>query len=203
MNDQLSGQLVDPQSGWKIPAYARGLLWLEGESGAVKAEGAQGLFTLAAPAQVLTLRWGGAQGPALAQLPWRVDSLEWDGSVRVGGYVDAMHITELDDLPAPVTILQVGGQPLKPGISAFATRASRKQVPYAVPSFFDGLADEVDESITTWMALEDSAALTLAQDALVSKLGVYLFGRLAEQDAGWHEHFALPVALEAMTLFAP
>ena len=198
MNDQLSGEL-----GWKIPAYARDLLWLESESGAVKLEGERGLFQLEAPAQALTLRWGGAEGPALARLQWHVDSLEWDGVVRVGGYVDAMHITELDDLPAPITILQVGGQPLKPGMSAFAGRALRRSVPYPVPSFFDGLADEIDETVTTWMALEDSAPLTLVQDALVSKLGVYLFGRLAEQAAGWHEHFALPIALEGVTLFAP
>jgi hypothetical protein len=197
MNDQLSGQL-----GWPIPTYARNLLWLESEAGAVKVEGAQGLFTLEAPAEVLTLRWGSAQGPALTQLRWRVDSLEWDGSVRIGGYIDAMHITELDELPAPITILHVGGQPLKPEVNAYPTRAVRRSVPYPVPSYFDGLA-EVDESVTTWMAFEDSAALTLAQDALVSKIPVYCFGHMAEQDAGWHELFALPIALEAMTLFAP
>ncbi len=198
MNDQLSGQL-----GWTIPAYARGLLWLESEAGAVKVEGMQGLFTLEAPAQVLTLRWGGATGPALAQLRWRADSLDWDGSVRIGGYIDAMHFTELDDLPAPITILHLGGQPLKPGIGAYPDRTARRDVPYRVPSFFDGIADAVGETVTTWMAFEDSPALTLAQDALVSKLGVYCFGRLAEGDAGWHEHFALPIALEGMTLFAP
>lgn len=198
MNDQLSGQL-----GWAIPAYARDLLWLESDAGAVKLEGKQGLFTLEVPAQVLTLRWGGAEGPALAQLPWKADSLEWDGVVRVGGYIDALHITELEDFPAPMTILQVGGQPLKPGVGAFLGRAARKSVPYTATNFFKGRVDEIEESVTTWMALEDSAALTLAQDALVSQLGVYLFGRLAEQNAGWHEQFALPLALESMTLFAP
>lgn len=203
MNDQLSGQLTGTQSGWQIPVYARGLLWLESDSGAVKAEGAQGLFTLEAPAQVLTLRWGGAEGPALTSLPWQVDSLDWDGSVAIGGYIDALHITEFEDFPAPLTILSVGGQPLKPGVAPYPARSVRKSVPYSVPSFFDGLADEVSETVTTWMALEDSAALTLAQDALVSKLGVYLFGHLAEQEAGWHEYFALPLALESMTLFAP
>jgi len=198
MNDQLSGQL-----GWKIPPYARDMLWLASDAGAVKLEGERGLFTLDAPAQTLTLRWGGENGAALAQLGWQADSLEWDGTVRIGGYVDAMHITELEDLPAPITVLQVGGQPLKPGVSAYPTRATRRNVPYPVPSFFDGLADAIDETVTTWMALEDSPALTLVQDALVSKLGVYLFGRLAAQNAGWHEHFALPIALEGVTLFAP
>ncbi|MBI1259537.1 MAG: hypothetical protein GC204_18880 [Chloroflexi bacterium] len=197
MNDQLSGQL-----GWTIPLYARNLLWLESEAGVVKVEGAQGLFTLEAPAEVLTLRWGSAEGPALTQLRWQADSLEWDGSVRIGGYIDSMHITELDDLPAPITILQLGGQPLKPAVNAYLPRAARRSIPYPVTSFFDGLA-EVDETVTTWMAFEDSAALILAQDALVSKLPVYCFGHMAEQEAGWHDLFALPIALEAMTLFAP
>ncbi len=191
MNDQLSGQL-----GGAIPAYARDLLWLESDSGVVKVEG--GLFTLAAPAQVLTLRWGGANGPALTQLRWRADSLEWDGSVRIGGYIDAMHVTDLGEVPG--TILHLGGQPLKPGIAGYPTRSARKHVPYPVPSFFDGIADEVTESVTTWIALEDSPVLALAQDALVSKLAVYCFGQLADR---WHEHFALPILLEGMTLFAP
>lgn len=199
MNDQLSGQL-----GWTIPAYARRQLWLESPAvGAVALEGAQGLFTLPAPAPVLTLRWGGAHGPALTQLRWRADSLEWDGSVRLGGYIDAMHTTELPELPEAITILHLGGQPLKPEARAYPTRAQRGAVPYPVPSFFDGLADDVDESVTTWIAFVDSPALALAQDALVSKLGVYCFGQLAAGDAGWHEHFALPIALEGMTLFAP
>jgi hypothetical protein len=197
VNDQLSGQL-----GWTIPAYARTMLWLESEAGAVKLEGAQGLFTLGAPAQVLTLRWGGAEGPALAQLGYRADSLDWDGTVRIGGYIDALHTADMDDLPAPVTILSLGGQPLKPGIAAYPGKAARRDVPYRVPNFFDGIADDVPETVTTWMALEDSAALSLAQDALVSKLPVWCFGRLAAQDAGWHDLFALPIALEGMTLFS-
>jgi hypothetical protein len=57
--------------------------------------------------------------------------------------------------------------------------------------------------VTTWVAFEDSAPLILAQDALVSKLRVCCFGRLADQAAGWHTHFALPIAPEGMTLFVP
>lgn len=200
MNDQLSGQLT---ARWTIPAYARELLWLETESEAVQAQGAHGLFTLTAPAEWLTLRWGSAEGASLRQFRWQVDSLEWDGAVRLGGYIDAMHIAELPPLPDPVVVLSVGGQPLKPGIKPYPDLADRRAVPYPVPSFHDGLADEVDETVTTWMAFEGSPALALAQDALVSKLRVYLFGRLAEQAWGWHDLFALPLALEAMTLFAP
>jgi hypothetical protein len=200
MNDALSGQLT---ARWTIPAYARAMLWLETESETVQTQGAHGLFTLTAPAERLTLRWGGAHGAALCQLRWQADSLEWDGRVRVGGYIDAMHITELAPLPEPIVVLIVGGQPLKPGSKPYPDLADRRAVPYPVPAFHDGLADEVGETVTTWMAFEGSAALALAQDALVSKLRVYLFGRLAEQAAGWHDLFALPLALDAMTLFAP
>ena len=200
MNDGLSGQLT---SSWTIPAYAQPMLWLTTEADAVRVEGAHGLFTLTAPADALTLRWGGADGAALAQFRWQVDTLEWDGAVRVGGFIDAMHITTIPQLPAPIVVLHVGGQPLKPGVKPFPALADRARTPYSIPAWDDGIEDAIDEGVTTWMAFDEDPALTLAQDALVSKLRVYCFGRLAGQRDGWHEHFALPIALEGMTLFAP
>jgi hypothetical protein len=200
MNDELNGQLAQT---WTIPAYARDLLWVEGAGETVQAHGARGEFSLDVPSPVVTIRWGGENGPALTQLRWQVDALDWDGSVRVGGYVDALHVTEQIELPEPLTVLHVGGQPLKPDTQPYPTRARRKQAPYAVPGYFDGLAEDVDESVTTWMALSESPVLVLAQDALVNKLPVYCYGSLAEDDAGWHEAFALPIILEAMSIFAP
>lgn len=179
------------------------MLWLTTEADAVRVEGAHGLFTLTTPADVLTLRWGGSEGAALAQFRWQVDTLEWDGSVRIGGFIDAMHITTIPALPAPIVVLHVGGQPLKPGVKPFPALADRARTPYPIPSWDDGIDREIDEGVTTWMAFDEDPALMLAQDALVSKLRVYCFGRLANQRDGWHEHFALPIALEGMTLFAP
>lgn len=200
MNDELSGQLTQ---AWTIPAYARDMLWLEGAGEVVQARGPRGDFALEAPSPVITVRWGGAAGPALTQLRWQVDTLEWDGSVRIGGFVDALHITEQLGLPDALTVLHIGGQPLKPDAHPYPAYPTRKQVPYAPPSFFDALADDVDESVTTWMALSDSPVLVLAQDALVNKLRVACYGSLAEDAAGWHDAFALPIILEAMSLFAP
>jgi hypothetical protein len=198
MNDQLSGQLT---TAWQIPEYARDMLWLETDTAVVRAEGIHGLFTPSAPAEILTIRWGGEAGPALAQLRWQVDSLHWDGAVRIGGFVDAMHLTDLPKMPEPVVVLTVGGQPLKPGIMPFPDAAQRRLVPYPQPDFFEGIADEIEEGITTWATFEGSAPLTLAQDALVSKLRVFCFGHLAE--TAWQDYFALPIVLESMTLFAP
>jgi hypothetical protein len=110
-----------------------------------------------------------------------------------------MHLT---GEPYPIAVLHVGGQPLKHETSPYPGADQRADVPYAVPSFADGLAGEVEEGLTTWLAPDEGPLLALAQDALVSKLRVYCFGHLADEDGHWHDHFALPVLLEAMTLFA-
>ncbi len=198
MNDELTGQLT---TRWRIPAYARDMLWLEIESETVRVEGERGLFILTARADVLVVRWGGEDGPPLAQLRWQVDTLGWDGTVRIGGFVDALHITEALDLPEAVTILHVGGQPLKPGARPYPGFDQRKRVPYAVPSFFDSLADDIPEGVTTWVAFSEAPAVFLAQDALVSKLRVHCFGSLPDEDTGWHASFALPIVLDAMSIF--
>lgn len=198
MNDQLNGQLV---LDWAIPTYAQDMLWLETDAGIVQTEGVQGLFTLPAPAEMITLRWGGAEGPALARLPWRADTLEWDGSVRLGGYIDALHIAPAGEVEGALVILHLGGQPLKPGRVPFTAGAARRALPYQPPDFFESIDQDVPESFTSWIALDDSPVLTLAQDALVSKLRVWCFGRLTADKARWHEHFALPIWLSEMTLF--
>lgn len=198
MNDQLTGQLV---LDWAIPVYAQDMLWVDGGAGAVRTEGVSGLFTLPAPAETLILRWGSADGPALNCLRWRPDSLEWDGSIRVGGFIDAMHIAASGEVDGAVIVLQVGGQPLKPEAVPYAGGKLRKTVPYPAPGFFDGVMDDVDETFTTWIAAEDSPALMMAQDALVSKLRVWCFGRLTADKARWHERLALPIWLSEMTLF--
>ncbi|MBK8027134.1 MAG: hypothetical protein IPK19_38535 [Chloroflexi bacterium] len=198
MNDQLSGQLV---LDWAIPKYAQEMFWLESPSGAVQTEGVQGLFTLPEPADSLVLRWGGAEGPALARLAWRVDSLEWDGTVRLGGYIDAMHIAPAGEVDGAIVVLHLGGQPLKPGAAPYVGGAQRKSLPYQTPGFFEGIDDDTAESFSTWLAVDDSPVLALAQDALVSKLRVWCFGRLTAEKARWHERFALPLWLGEMTLF--
>ncbi|HLV35643.1 MAG TPA: hypothetical protein VKY59_11040 [Spirillospora sp.] len=201
MNDERSGQLTAEH--WRIPEYALDSLWLETESETLQTAGAVGLFELIVPAQRLTLRWGGERGPALARLRWQPDNLQWDGSVRVGGFVDALHLTTLERSDAGVAVIFIGGQPLKPDTRPFPDPHGRHHVPYPVPNFEDGIADDVAEDVTTWLAPEDSPLVTLAQDAMMNKLRVYCFGHLAPPAGGWHWHFALPIVLDSLTLFAP
>lgn len=201
MNDELSGQLT--AASWRIPEYARSALWIETDSDSVQTEGERGLFELNTPAQELVVRYGHEAGPALALLRWQPDSLEWDGTVRVGGFVDALHLAEYPGLGA-VGILHLGGQPLKPDVSMEHSGAQRLNAhTYEPPDFFAGAADELTETTTTWLIGDDSPLLTLAQDALMNKLRVWFSGRLAAHKSGWDKHFALPLLLESVMLFTP
>lgn len=198
MNDELRGQLT---SHWIIPQYARDALWIETAHEIVQTEGEHGLFELTTPARELTLRWCGADGPALACLPWQPDTLEWDGMIALGGYLDAMHIAQLPGLDVTINLLYLGGHPLKPGVLPYIPHAQRQRVPYPIPEFHTGLASSIPESISTWLVAEDSALSTAAHAALVNNLRLYLFGRLCDERSGWGEHFALPIVLESATLF--
>lgn len=199
MNDENSALLVDH---WLIPDYAQSMIWLQTDSEIVQTEGAQGLFTLHTPAQKLIVRWGGADGPALAVLRWQPDNLAWDGTIKIGGYVDSLHLTQFPDVEIPVGILAVGGQPLQPSILPYPPAVARARLPYTSPDFFAAVDDEVDETPLLWLLPEDSPLITMAENALLNKLRVWCFGRLAEQQSGWHQHIALPLLLEAITLFA-
>ncbi|MAS36006.1 MAG: hypothetical protein CL610_18505 [Anaerolineaceae bacterium] len=202
MNDELTGQLTEEH--WRIPEYALDSLWLETESETLQTAGAVGLFELTVPAQLLTLRWGGGSGPALARLRWQPDNLGWDGSVQIGGFIDALHMTSVErGEEIGVAVIFLGGQPLKPGTQPHPTMHSRHDVPYPVPSFEDPITDAVPESVTYWLAPEDSSLVTLAQDAMMNKLRVHCYGHLAPASGGWHWHFGLPIVMESITLFAP
>ena len=86
-----------------MPKIACGSIAKQGQQN-VKAEG-NGLFELEAPAQILTLRWNSSDGLPLTQLTWQADNLAWDGSIRLGGIVEAIHLTQLPDIDYPLAII--------------------------------------------------------------------------------------------------
>ncbi|MGB1285627.1 MAG: hypothetical protein ACPG7F_03750 [Aggregatilineales bacterium] len=200
MNDELTGQLCDT---YRIPAYADGLLWLSTDSESVPVEGETGLFELSMPAQTLTLRWGAADGAALTQLRWQPDNLAWNGSVRLGGMIQALHLVMLPRMEDfPLLLLDVEAQPLLPATKQATSGRERRNYPYTVPDFFDGIDGELDPDFTTWLLPEESALAGLVQDAMMNHRNVNFYGTLAPQDDPWHAHFALPILLERVSLFA-
>lgn len=198
MNDELSGQLT---TNWRIPPYAQSCLWLESENEIVKVEGEYGLFNLNYPSQMLTLRWGGTAGPALARLQWQADTLEWDGRIATGGYLDAIYVADQKREDTLMLLLYLGGYPLKQHYTPHPNAAQRGDLPYTKPDFHGGLASDMAESITTWLVQENSTLASICQDAITRNIRLYLFGSLANEDSGWGKHYALPLLLEGLTLF--
>lgn len=200
MNDECSGQLT---GDWAIPRYARDMLWLESETGVVQAEGEHGLFTLPEPAPHVNLHWGGPEGVILAQLPWQADNLDWDGTIGIGGYVDAIHMTDIDDVRSGISIVYLGGQPLRRSVAPFPAKSETIGQPHSSPDFHNGLVSELGESVTTWLVYHETPLAELTRRALLGDVRVYLFGHLADDKSGWANYFSLPIMLRAVTLFSP
>lgn len=200
MNDDLAGQLT---GDWIIPEYARNRLWLDTESGPARCEGAQGLFELEAPAQVLTLRWNGDDGLPLRQLNWQIDNLQWDGSVRLGGLVEAIHLTELPGVDFPMAIVFFSGQVLRPGTVPYAGVAMREAKAFAIPDYLEGVDDEHEPMTVPLITFADSPLVGIAQDSLVQKHPLHVYGRLDNSEARWDQFFAVPIVWESVTVFAP
>lgn len=197
-HELLSGRLT---TGWNIPPYAQGALWLDSESGSVQVQGPQGLFSLPGPGPLLTLRWGDEHGPALAQLRWQAGGPGWDGRVMVGGYVAALHVAALPGAEASFALVYVEGQPLRVGYAPYPDAAARERAPYPAPDFDEGLDETAGVDLTTWLAAPENPLVALLKDAMLADQRVYLFGRLAEEQEGWHYYAALPLLLDGLTLF--
>lgn len=200
MNDDLTGQLTDE---WLIPEYAQKLLWLDSDASSAQCEGQNGLFELDAPAQILTLRWGSMDGAPLTQLRWQIDNLQWDGSVRVGGMVEAIHVKEYEQLDFPISIVYFSAQALKPHAMPYPDASQRTLTSFPVPFYEDDVEVDDEPSIITLIVPTDSHLAGAAQDSLMNKSPMHVYAHLATEDEGWHHFFAQPIIWDAVTLFTP
>jgi len=200
MNDETNGQLTDD---WVIPAYAQGMLWLETGEHFTRLEGQYGLFKLEYPATDLRLHWGKEAGVTLREFTWRSDTLDWQGEISQGGYVEAVHITTLPGLDFDVAVISLWGRPLRAAFQPYPTAGQRGQVPYASQPFESGILEASTEALTTWLVHAESSLLTIAQDAMMNDGQLHMWGRLAAEATGFHRHIALPLLLEAVTLYPP
>lgn len=189
-------------SNWQLPDYAIQQIWLStsrGEIGAVSGE--RGEFSTSLTPDTVTVKWGGQDGAPLTQLRWDDGTLDWDGSVRLGGFVTSMHVTQLPAFDFAIAILTMEAYPLKPEIIPYLSAEYRKKTPFPAPDFLDGVDDEVNEGVTTWIAEYDNPLVGLMQDAMNQDTRLYAFGRLPDADQNWDKLFAMPILLEAVTTF--
>lgn len=200
MNDELTGALCDD---YTIPSYAQDRLWLDSEATSARCEGETGLFSLSAPAPLLTLRWNGADGMPLTMLKWQADNLQWDGSIRLAGIVEAIHLTELEDIEMPMALIYFSAQSLVPEIQQYPDASQRKLSRIMPPQFLDGINELETPMIVPLITFAESPLVAIAQESLMQKNPLYVFGKLADEEDDWHEYFALPIVWESVTVFAP
>lgn len=186
-------------SRWKIPPYAQPHLKITTDAGIeFPVIGENGEFTVDDTPRIVTVGWGDAP---LTQLRWASESLDWDGTVRVGGFVTAIHMTELQAIDVPLAIITMEAYPLKPSVVPFLSPNERNTQPYAPSDCLVGIDDETQEGVTTWIAEIDSPLTGVMQDAMNQGHRLYAFGQLATEEHGWHQFFALPILLESVTMF--
>lgn len=197
MNDEYAGQL---SADWSIPAYAQEKLWLAGEAGSAKCEGAAGLFELPAPETIVSLRWGSDEGAVLRQFRWQPDSLGWQGEFRLGGMVEAIHMMPLPGADFPLVVALFSAQPLMPHVTPFPDLTKTY---YDPPDWYEGIDDDAEPALVTLIAPEESSLASVAQDAMMNKMPLHVYGHLASEEQGFHPLLALPLLWESVTLFAP
>ena len=197
----LDGQLTGK---YRIPAYAQAMMCLVPEGGQGRqAQGLHGRFSLDADrtsSGPLRLAWGNAVGPILAvwDHPPGDLNLDWDGRVRVGGFIERLHAREVGGLE--IVIAEVLGGPLPAEQVGLPSLDDMRDGVYARTSDAEPLTRD---QVYPFVSLADSNLAALAQDALVSGLAVDAYGSLAGDENRWHEVVGLPLLLDMLTLHAP
>jgi len=184
---------------WNIPPYAQPHLKIRTDIGKqYSITGTQGHFKFDETPATITVCWGTAP---LTQLEYTSESLDWDGTIRLGGFVTAIHMTELQAIDMALAIITMEAHPLKPTVKPYLSSNQRANHPYTPPDGLDGIDDETPEGVTTWIAEIDSPLTGVMQDAMNQGHRIHAYGQLAPEEHGWHQFFALPILLESVTTF--
>lgn len=202
----IEGALVPEASPWRIPHYAREMLWVQQGDRAAQAQGERGVFSLSAPADpraAVALAWGAASGPPLAiwtpPEPGTPFAAGWDGAVRVGGFIERIHVQETRDLE--LVIAEIDGAPLAPDSRALPGLDDMRAAPFRHGPEPD-LATPTRHTYFV-LALADSLLSEYLHHAMVSELAVNCFAALGPQAGEWHTLVGMPLLLESLTLLAP
>jgi len=201
----IEGTLVANDSPWRIPPYARTMLWVQQGEHAAQAQGERGAFSLPAGDRraPITLVWGAAGGPPLAIWPppeARAPYVAgWEGTARIGGFVERLHVQESHALE--LVIAEIDGAPLAPDYHRLPGLADMRAAPFRrLPE--PDLATPTRYSYFV-LAPVDSVLAEYLHHAMVSELAVNCFAALGSQEGDWHTLVGMPLLLESLTLLAP
>ncbi len=196
--------LVVPDDDWRIPLYARDMLWVTLGGWAAQAEGEQGRFVMDSLPEdgLLTLCWGRPDGPPLAR--WSLDELSgleavgWGGEVAIGGFVERLHTLTVRGLD--LMIAEVEGGPLPASYTQLPDLDTMRETVFRRDD--DAPLDDDRHMYPVIVQAETMLAESL-HHALISELPMDCWGILGPQAGGWHDLVGLPILLEAVTLLAP
>jgi hypothetical protein len=200
--ERIAGMSVEGQltKTFTIPGYAQDMLYLVTDNGSAPTQGKYGKFSLnAPPTGSIRLTWGTASGPIL--VCWEnVDELQlqWDGHINVGGFIERLHAHEVGGLE--LIIVEVIGGAFPVGHRGLASLEDMRAGIFARPADTEPIGSG---QAYPFVVLAESNLAALAQDALVSGLGVDAYGSLASEASRWHEVVGLPLLLDTLTLLAP
>ena len=202
----LAGTLVADDAPWRIPRYARDMLWVQQGERAVQAQGERGAFTLPAPAnprEPIALVWGAPGGPPLVMWSPPETSappvLGWEGEARIGGFIERIHVQESRDLE--LVIAEIDGAPLLPNYRSLPGVDMMRERPFRRGPEPD-LATSTRHTYFV-LTVADSLLSEYLHHAMVSELSVNCFAALGPQAGGWHEIVGMPLLLESLALLAP
>jgi hypothetical protein len=188
-----------------IPAYAQDMLCLVPDGGEVRrVRGQHGTLDVAPTfSGPLRLAWESAAGPILAVWDRLPDNLrlDWDGRVKVGGFVERLHAREIGG--QDVVIAEVVGGPLPADHVGLPSLDDMRRGVYARTADVEPL---YSDQVYPFVVLAENNLASLVQDALVSGLAVDAYGSLASEEPNWrglHEVVGLPLLLDMLTLHAP
>lgn len=200
----LTGSLVAETSAWRIPAYARDMLWIASGGEAAPVTGPRGTYRVergAANAPLL-VTWGTADGPPLATWPpsdTHPAALCWDGAVRLAGFVERLHVLEAHGLE--LVVAEVQGALLPAAYPRLPTLEGMRAAPFVRDPAQDHPAAR--EATYPLLALAGSIQAEYLHHALISELSVDCLAALGPHEGGWHAIIGLPLLVEALSLLAP
>lgn len=186
-----------------LPSYTRGHLWLTTPDGQAVQINRDGSFVLPERDQ-LELRWAHPEGSALTTWPNLTGEnryqLEWDGIVRLGGFIDRTHI--LEDLQGiPLMVVELTGGAYPADYRRWPTLNTLREGAYSRDD-----VDEIDPSDSGhWYSLLlslDSPLVDFVHHALVNGSTVDCYATFGEENARWQDLIGLPLLLDSITLLS-
>jgi hypothetical protein len=187
----------------RLPDYAREMLWLKPNNAHPVKINPDGSFHGFATCTHLELRWANPAGAVLTTFNFdteqRGEQLDWDGWVRLGGFIERTHILEHDGLP--LMIIELSGGAYPPTYRRWASREDLIAGPFSHEE--ENIHDPSRDG--HWYSLLlplESPLVDFVHHALVNGNAIDCLAEFSQTEMGWHELVGLPLIVDSLTLLS-